>query len=55
MIGKIISHYAPKAYPFLADKILEKLGEGGMGFEYKARDIEPHGLSCLNFPRRGKI
>ena len=30
MIGQIILHYAPKAHPPLADKILEKLGEGGM-------------------------
>ena len=30
MIGQTISHYAPKAHPPLADKILEKLGEGGM-------------------------
>jgi hypothetical protein len=27
MIGQTISHYAPKAHPHLADKILEKLGE----------------------------
>ena len=27
MIGQTISHYAPKAHPPLADKILEKLGE----------------------------
>jgi hypothetical protein len=27
MIGSTISHYAPKAHPPLADKILEKLGE----------------------------
>jgi len=27
MIGQIISQYAPKAHPPLADKIIEKLGE----------------------------
>ncbi len=26
-VGQTISHYAPKAHPPLADKILEKLGE----------------------------
>ena len=28
MIGKLISHYPPKADPPPADKILKKLGEG---------------------------
>ncbi len=27
MIDQIISHYAPKAHPPLADKIIDKLGE----------------------------
>ncbi len=33
MIGQTVSHYAPKAHPPLADKILEKLGEGGFNNE----------------------
>ena len=40
MIGQTISHYPALRDPGRRDKILEKLGEGGMGEVNRAQDLK---------------
>ncbi len=49
MIGKTISHYPALRDPEQQDKILEKLGAGGMGEAYLAEDTKLERKVALKF------
>jgi len=49
MIGTAISEYTPRAHPLLADKILERLGDAGMGVMEKERVTQPDRAVALTF------
>jgi hypothetical protein len=46
MIGETILHYPPEADQPMADKILEKLGEGGLVRRFIRRSFSEGGNLC---------